>query len=205
VLCCAVLCCAVLCCAVLGWDGIEGVPAVWRVAGQAHGWQQRTGRQLGLWTAVLQQCIHIRLQHWVYHLSYAAALFEMNSAPVGRGNTYWGLHSASGRPLVLPGCSFGPYLNFVGNYRGFTVSSCTQSEFRLKAISLTLLLGKVLHQHAPGTPEIAAALPFPCSAPPRAGWCRACVAGQAICILRSGTGDEGPGAALPPRTTREAG
>lgn len=42
----------------------------------------------------------------------------------GRGNTYWGLRSASGRPLPLPTCAFGPFLNFVGNFRGFPVGSC---------------------------------------------------------------------------------
>ncbi|PSC69079.1 band 7 [Micractinium conductrix] len=40
-------------------------------------------------------------------------------AHAGRGNTFWRLHSASGRPLYLPGCDFGPILNFVGNYQGY--------------------------------------------------------------------------------------
>lgn len=40
-------------------------------------------------------------------------------AHAGRGNTYWFLRSASGRPLYLPGCDFGPILNFVGPYNGF--------------------------------------------------------------------------------------
>ena len=35
---------------------------------------------------------------------------------------YWGLRSASGRPLWLPGCDFGPFLNFIGNYAGAPVS-----------------------------------------------------------------------------------
>ena len=35
---------------------------------------------------------------------------------------YWGLRAASGRPLVMPTCDFGPYLNFVGNYAGLPVS-----------------------------------------------------------------------------------
>lgn len=40
-------------------------------------------------------------------------------AHAGRGNTYWLLRSASGSPLVLPPCDFGPILNFVGPYQGF--------------------------------------------------------------------------------------
>ncbi len=50
-------------------------------------------------------------------------LMRLYAAIAGRGNTYWGLHSNSGRALVLPPCDFGPYLNFVGAYRGFSVGS----------------------------------------------------------------------------------
>jgi hypothetical protein len=41
----------------------------------------------------------------------------------GRGNTFWGLYSDSGAALALPGCDFGPYLNFVGRYRGVLVGA----------------------------------------------------------------------------------
>lgn len=46
----------------------------------------------------------------------------------GRGNTYWLLRSASGSPLVLPPCDFGPILNFVGPYQGFPVRNCLEPE-----------------------------------------------------------------------------
>ncbi|KAL4457386.1 hypothetical protein ABPG75_012251 [Micractinium tetrahymenae] len=58
------------------------------------------------------------------NMGYATRPFESGGrgdrgAHSGRGNTYWLLRSASGRPLVLPSCDFGPILNFVGPYQGF--------------------------------------------------------------------------------------
>ncbi|EFN58659.1 hypothetical protein CHLNCDRAFT_140927 [Chlorella variabilis] len=35
-------------------------------------------------------------------------------AHAGRGNTFWGLRPASGAPLPLPACEFGPLLNLSG-------------------------------------------------------------------------------------------
>lgn len=43
---------------------------------------------------------------------------QSRGAHSGRGNTYWNLHSQSGRALNLPGCQFGPFLTFVGRYKG---------------------------------------------------------------------------------------